>query len=197
MPHSLSFVARCAAWLVLSSSVDAMAHGITGSPPIAPPASLAVQAKLSAPPKDVTDLKFGEMFALPVGPRGLEPSAKLRELDGQRVRLVGYMVHGDVTSSRSFLLSPLPVTAGDEDESLADDIPASAVLVRVSDDKAAQLPNLAGLIRLTGVLHVGTTSDDASGRNAAASLDLDVTCARALRRAAAGTSRKATRRDSA
>src|SRR5690349_19988025 len=184
MSHSLSLSARCTALFLLLASPNALAHGSASSLPVAAPSSLAVQAKLSAPPKGVTDLKFGEMFALPVGPHGLEPSAKLRELDGQSVRLIGYMVHGDTTSSQGFLLSPLTVTAGDEDESLADDIPASAVLVRVADGKAAALPNLAGLRRLTGVLHVGTTSDDASGRNAAASLDLDATCARALRRAA-------------
>jgi hypothetical protein len=190
MSHSLLLIARCTALFVLSVSANALAHGGASTMPVAAPASLAVQSKLSAPPKGVTDLKFGEMFVLPVGPLGLEPSAKLRALDGQRVRLIGYMVHGDTTSAQGFLLSPLPVTAGDEDESLADDIPASAVLVRVADGKATALPNLAGLIHLTGVLHVGTTNDDASGRNAAASLDLDATCVRALRRAAAATSRR-------
>ena len=147
------------------------------------PRELAVTAALPPPPRGVTELKFHDMFALPVGPRGLEPSARLRDLDGHRVRVIGYMVRSEVASSRSFLLSPLPVLAGDEDESFADDIPASAVLVRVADGKTAALPHLAGLIRLTGVLHVGTTSDDDSGRNAAACLELDTTSARALRRA--------------
>lgn len=189
MHQRLGFLTRSVGVALALVATHLVAHG-AALPPIPPPSSLAVRARLPAPPRGVADLKFGEMFTLPIGPQGLEPSARLRELDGQRVRLIGYMVYGEAPTSRSFLLSPLPVTAGDEDESLADDIPASAMLVRVGDGKPAPLPHLAGLIRLTGVLHVGTTSDDDSGRNVAASLDLDAVCMRALRRAAASTSRR-------
>jgi len=189
MRNKFGFLTHAIGVATMLGAAHSAAHGVA-SPPIAPPSSLAVQAKLTTPSKDVTDLKFGEMFTLPVGSRGLEPSVKLRGLDGRRVRIVGYMVHGQPPSSRSFLLSPLPATAGDEDESMADDIPASAVLVRVDDGKATTLPQVVGLIRLTGVLHVGTTGEDVSDRNAAASLDLDASCARALRRAAASSSRK-------
>ena len=54
--------------------------------------ALVVDHKLEAAPAGVVDLKFQELFKLPVGERGLEPSEKLVALDGKRVRIVGYMV---------------------------------------------------------------------------------------------------------
>src|SRR5689334_5693118 len=42
-------------------------------------------AKLPPLPAGVTELKFGEFFVRPVGPRGLELTDKLLGLDGQRV----------------------------------------------------------------------------------------------------------------
>jgi hypothetical protein len=134
----------------------------------------------AATPAPVADLKFNEMFSMPVGPRGLAPSARLRELDARRVRMVGYMVHQEPATPGMFLLSPLPVLAGDEDEALADDVPANAVLVRLPATAKSTLRAQAGLIRITGVLHVGMSTDPVSGRSAAASLDADAATARAL-----------------
>ena len=50
------------------------------------------RAELPAPPDAAADLNFREFFALPIGPKGLVPSARLLGLDGRRVRIVGYMV---------------------------------------------------------------------------------------------------------
>jgi hypothetical protein len=159
------------------------ASGAAHDAPVAPPRQLAVALPLRAPPAGVRDLKFGEMFAAPVGPRGLEPSATLRELDGKRVRLIGYVVSGAAATADGFLLSPLPVVADDEDEALADDIPPSAVLVRVSG-LAHALPPVRGLVRLSGTLHLGAALDAATGRVSTAWLEPDRSTAQALRRLA-------------
>ena len=38
------------------------------------PASIAVRGRLSSPPAGVSELKFGDMVKMPVGPKGLEPT---------------------------------------------------------------------------------------------------------------------------
>jgi hypothetical protein len=149
------------------------------------PRALAVTGRLPAPPAGVSELKFAEMFKQPVGPKGLEPTERLRLLDGKRVRMVGYVVQQQPPLAGGFMLSPLPVVAGDEDESLADDIPPSVVLVRLPRAKSARVPAIPGLIQVNGVLHVGAS--EAGGRVAAAHIDLDAAAERAL---IANTSRK-------
>ncbi|APV49481.1 hypothetical protein BWI17_07170 [Betaproteobacteria bacterium GR16-43] len=120
------------------------------------------------------DLKFAEMFRLPVGPRGLEPSARLLALDGQRVRIVGYMVHREKATPGAFLIAPLPVLLGDEDEGLADDLPASSILVQLApraEGAPIAPPYAGGLFRVTGVLRVGNR-EEPDGRVSAARIDL-------------------------
>ena len=142
------------------------------------PRVLAVTHRLPVPPAGVTELKFAEMFRTPVGPKGLEPTERLRALDGKRVRMDGYVVHLEPPLAGAFMLSPLPVVAGDEDESLADDIPPSALLVRLPHAKDVHVAPLPGLIQVTGVLHVG--GSEAGDRVAAAHLDLDAVRERAV-----------------
>ena len=169
------FPCAIAAALALATSLPAFAHG---TPFVRVPRSLAVEKRLGEPPAGVADLKFADMFKLPVGPKGLEPTARLRALDGKRVRMIGYVVQQEPPLAGAFTLSPLPVVAGDEDESLADDIPASAMLVRLPHAKDARVPALPGLIQVSGVLHVGAS--EAGGRVAGAHIDLDALPERAL-----------------
>ena len=99
----------------------------------------------------VQDLAFTEFFRQPVGPRGLEPTAKLLSLAGKRVRLSGYLAQAENGSPGVALLSPQPLVLGDGDEGLADDLPASVVTVlgRMPD----ALPR-SSRVRLTGVLEL-------------------------------------------
>ncbi|MGS0755766.1 hypothetical protein ACVBEH_14485 [Roseateles sp. GG27B] len=122
-----------------------------------------------------TDLKFGEFFTMPVGPRGLEPSAKLLALQGRQVRMLGYMARQDAADALPgvILLTPLPVTLGDEDERYADDLPVTTVYVHL--DAAPQSPVLAylpGLLALTGRLELGSQAE-ADGRRSSVRLRLD------------------------
>jgi hypothetical protein len=124
---------------------------------------------------DAVDLKFGDFFVRPVGPRGLEPTARLKSLDGQRVRLIGYMVRQGSTSPVTGLLvlAPLPVAMGEEDESYADDLPASAVHVHLADaQRALRLPHMPGLMALTGTLQLGAGAEP-DGRRSMVRLQLD------------------------
>lgn len=144
------------------------------------PAALAVRKDLGAPPRGVIDLKFRDMFKLPVGPRGLEPTEALSALDGKRVRMIGYMVQQEPLPMASFLLAPLPVQISDEDEPLADDLPPSTVSVIVPGAESKAIRSLPGLIQITGVLHLGAVADANTGRVSGAQIRLDAPLARAL-----------------
>ena len=179
------FTLALAGLLALIPAPFAHANGATGtSATTRVPAALAVTRRLGAPPAGVTELKFADMFKLPVGPKGLEPTDRLRALDGKRVRIVGYMVQQELPVGGSFMLSPLPASAGDEDESLADDLPASTIIVQLPNGPGTIVPDLHGLIRVTGVLHVGATEVARTERVAAARVTLDARTERALLRLA-------------
>ena len=149
------------------------------------PAALAVAGELPPPPAGVTDLKFRELFKLPIGPRGLEPSEKLIGLNGKQVRMVGYMAKEENSTAGMFILSPLPVAMGDEDESFADDLPASAVFVHVESSRNALIPYLPGLIQLTGTLQFGP-QQEGDGRVSTVRLLLDPTLAKEIVQETAG-----------
>ncbi len=141
---------------------------------------LEVLGPLAPPAAGVTDLRFHEFFKLPVGPRGLDLSEKIRSLELHRVRLVGYMVRQEIPTSGVFILSPLPISLGDEDESLADDLPASVVFVHVEEQfSASRIPRMTGLISVTGVLSIGATEEQ-DGHVSSLRLTLDSSDAMAL-----------------
>ena len=148
-----------------------LAHG--GQATMAAPPALAVSGVLPPPPAGVAELRFSEMFQRPVGPKGLEPSARLLALDGLTVRLIGYMARADVPMAGRLVLAPLPIAMGDEDEPLADDLPAQAVFVHLSGQAAGQaLPNYSGLIQLQGRLSIGVR-DEPDGHLSSVRLLLD------------------------
>jgi hypothetical protein len=137
------------------------------------PAALTVALPLGEPPHDVHDLRFRDVFKLPVGPKGLELTDVLKGLDGKRVRIVGYMVQQQVPSAGAFMLTPLPVASGDDDESFADDIPASVIFVTLPHGAATLVPRLPGLLKVTGTLRVGAHEIPGTERIAAARIELD------------------------
>ena len=123
------------------------------------PIALKVSGPLPPPSVGTTDLKFHEIFKLPIGPRGLEPSERIVGLNGKQVRMVGYMAKEENPTPGLFILSPLPVNMGDEDESFADDLPASAVFVHMGTANNNVVPYLPGLLKLTGVLQFGAQQE--------------------------------------
>ena len=148
--------------------------------PVRIQSSLAVRRDLGPPPAGVADLRFHDLFKTPVGDRGLEPGAKLVALDGKRVRVVGYMVRQQPEPVGRFLLSPLPADISDEDEPLADDLPANVITVNIPGAANQAVPLLPGLIQITGVLRIGAHVDSESGRVSWVQILLDPKPARAL-----------------
>lgn len=119
---------------------------------------LQVNGALPALANGITDLKFSELFKMPVGSRGMESSAKLLSLDNKPVRIVGYMAKQETPTPGLFILTPLPVNMGDEDDKFADDMPANSIFVHVDNPDALVLYT-PGLINLTGLLSLGKAQE--------------------------------------
>jgi hypothetical protein len=136
--------------------------------------SSVARATLALPalPASVTELKFNEFFAQPIGPRGLELTEKLRGLDGRRVRMLGYMVQQEKPPPGRLLLTPMPVDIHEHDNGLADDLPASTVFVSVPTVRDEVVPYAPGLMLLTGTLSVGNRTEP-DGRISVVRLAMD------------------------
>lgn len=122
------------------------------------PSKLAVRRELPTPSRGIVEFKFNEIFKMPIGPRGLEPSKKLKAVNGKQVRVVGFMVQ-QKSNMGSFLLSPLPIAVGAEDESLADDLPAGLIRVDLDESPSVMIPHIPGLLQITGTLHIKNQMD--------------------------------------
>lgn len=104
---------------------------------------------------DAEDLKFSEFFKLPVGPQGLETTARLTSLNGKKVRIRGYMVQQELAKPGFFLLTPLPTKTTEADDSMADDLPPSTVFVHFRSHAGHNVAHRQGLLEFTGYLSVG------------------------------------------
>ncbi len=152
--------------------------------PAAPVSAVARAAAAPLPalpplPEGVTELRFEDFFQTPVGPRGLELTAKLKALDGKRVRIVGHMVaeqisddegnisglpgdavrNGITTVAGRFLLAATPQTTNYAHYGLSEDLPPQLVYVTVPERADAPVPFKAGPLLLMGVLSVGPKSE--------------------------------------
>jgi len=155
--------------LVLALVCASFAIGCSTSSPVAKGTS---DTKLPPLPADVKELKFSDFFVSPVGPRGLEVTEKLRGLDGQRVRMLGYMVRQDHGVAGRFLFAALPVQLHDHDSALADDLPPATVYVTVPTCRDQHVPFASGLMLLTGTASVGA-QEEHDGRISLVRLALD------------------------
>lgn len=147
------------------------------------PRALIVQAALPPPPKDTIELKFRDLYKMPVGPRGLEPSDALLAAEGKQVRLIGFMVREESGSDDGFLLSPLPVETSEEDEGLADDLPAATIRVSFRSRNGQHVPYMPGLLKISGILRLQAHTDPQSQRVTFVQLEPDKATGRALARA--------------
>ena len=111
-------------------------------------------------PEGVEELSFQEFYRNPVGPRGLEPSAKLLSLNGRRVRILGFVAETERANKRNIIFAPLPLKPQPEEYGLCDEIPATHLLVTIPGDPETQVPLLPGAMLLTGTLAVGHSTED-------------------------------------
>ena len=116
--------------------------------------------KLPPLPEGVEEISFQEFYQQPVGPRGLEPSAKLLSLDGKQVRIFGFMGEMCRADKRHMIFAPVPLKPQPEEYGLCDDIPATHVLVTVPGNPNETIPFSAAPMLLTGVLSLGVSSND-------------------------------------
>ena len=118
-------------------------------------------------PAPFSTLKFGDLYKMPVGPEGLEPSETLLNLANQRVSMLGYVVAQTPILPGRIILSPLPISIDNEDESLADDLPPTVVFVHFDPANPVitqLLDHPSGtLLKVRGVLSVGQ-QEEADGR---------------------------------
>ena len=119
---------------------------------------------LPALPSPPVELRFEQLYKHPVGPRGLEPTAQLLRLDGQRVRMVGYMVDTEQPVTGMFMLAPLPVQLAESDDGPADDLPGGTVFVHLPSPYASRTPaHQLGLLQIVGKLELGAR-EESNGR---------------------------------
>jgi hypothetical protein len=104
---------------------------------------------------DPAALAFSEFFR-PASAR-LQPSDKLTALEGQRVRLVGFMAQMEDGPSGAFYLAARPVNC-DEGGAGTGDLPPDAVLVVVPWSAGAGIPFLPGPLEVVGTLNLGAAT---------------------------------------
>ena len=121
----------------------------TTEAPASPPELDAALAEEYAP------LAFQEFYVTPVGPRGLEYSAKTQQLAGRRVKLTGHMVRHYHDDPRLFLFTAIPTTHDQREYMLADSLPVSLVHV-IMEVRPGQAPDWRPrAITVYGVLETG------------------------------------------
>ncbi len=122
---------------------------------------------------DSVRLRMSEFFQFPVGPKGLQISPALREAQGKKVSLQGYVVQQEVAAPGQFLLTPRPVQMSQHADGEADDLPPATVLVSLPAEQQDWLVAYTrGLVELVGVLDVGR-QEGPDGRVSWVRLQLD------------------------
>jgi hypothetical protein len=125
-------------------------------------------------------LRFADFFQPPAATKGLALTQTLRQADGQRVRLTGYMVQQEQPPLGRFMFTPRPVRMSEQADGDADDLPAAWVMVYLdSQQQDFAIPHQRGLLELQGVLHVGRLEEQ-DGRVSWVRLQLDADATRGM-----------------
>jgi hypothetical protein len=144
------------------------------------PGSAAEPADLAAPPTKLRPrpaprtpsrptIDFSELYTF--GPRALEPTPRLRALQGQRVTLVGFMVELALPARGGFFLAPYPATS-DESGAGRGGLPPTSVLVLVPSARGRTVTFIAGPLEVTGTLDAGNRASP-DGEMSSVRLHLD------------------------
>lgn len=116
---------------------------------------LAAIKHLQPAPEGVTHLTFTEFFASPIGPRGLEYTKTIKHLEGQRVRILGFMVKQTRPSPGTVLFAPYAAITHEGEYGLCDDLPPATLFVHVPKYADLAVPFTPGPLLLTGKLDLG------------------------------------------
>lgn len=161
----------------MTRAANAARAGIFGLLPLALLCGCAVAphapADATAAAVPPAELSFEDFYKHPVGPYGLEPTARLLELDGQRVRIVGYMVDEQEPTPGLLKITAVPVQLAELEDGPADDLPGATVFVHLTPAAAGQtVPFKPGPLELVGRLELGS-HEEPDGRVSYVRLLLD------------------------
>ena len=125
-------------------------------------------------------MPWRDFFQNPIGPQGLVVSDKLRQAQGQQVRISGYMVQQESGKPGQFLLTPRPVLMSQHADGEADDLPPATVLVTLAPEQQDRMVAYTrGVMDVVGVLDVGR-QEGADGRVSWVRLRLPADSTRAM-----------------
>jgi hypothetical protein len=110
----------------------------------------------AAPSSEPTSLAFRELLAS--AGQDLHPSDKAVALNGQRVRLVGFMAHLEIAPRGAFYLAPRPVSCDEAGGGTAD-LPPEAVYVVVRSAAGEEIEFTPRVLEVTGRLEVGNRAE--------------------------------------
>ena len=141
----------------------------------------ATPARAQTPePTPPLALPWRDFFQSPIGPLGLVVSDKLRQAQGQQVRISGYMVQQESGKPGQFLLTPRPVLMSQHADGEADDLPPATVLVTLATEHHDRMVAYTrGVMDVIGVLDVGR-QEGADGRVSWVRLQLPADSTRAM-----------------
>jgi hypothetical protein len=130
------------------------------------PAAQATKPVAELPPAEQLDMRD---LVAPGPVLGLSDRAK--SLDGERVRMVGFMAHMEDPPAGGFYLVPLPVLADEAGGGTAD-LPPQSVLVVSRAAAGQRIPFIEGRLEVTGTLELGSRTEQ-DGRVTHIRLHLD------------------------
>lgn len=109
-------------------------------------------------------LTFNDFYRLPVGPKGLEPTETLLNLQGKTVRVEGYMVQEEEPLRGLFMLTSTPVTMAELADGPADFLPPATLFVQLPEDSPKRyVRHEPGLWKVVGRLDLGAR-EETNGR---------------------------------
>jgi hypothetical protein len=140
----------------------------------------AAHAQTPADAAPLAELRFQDFFTLPVGKQGLEMGPALRQADGKKVAITGYMVQQESSLPGQFMLTPRPVQMSEHADGDADDLPPAVLLVKLDASQSDWVvPHARGLIQVRGVLRVGR-EEGRDGRVSWVQMQLDPDATRGM-----------------
>ncbi len=114
---------------------------------------IALSAASGSPSRaEPPTLEFREFFDR--AGQELKPSGRLLQLQGNRVKLVGFMAKLEVAPRGGFYLTPRPVSCDEEGAGTAD-LPVEAVYVVVRSSPGEEVAYTPRALEVTGRLQVG------------------------------------------
>ncbi len=121
--------------------------------------------------KEAASLAFNEILA--PDPTALKPSEKLLRLNGQRVRIRGYMAEFEAPTNGYFYLTPRRVRC-DESGNGTGELPVESIRVKSAKQPQRQWEHIPAVLEVVGVIAIGNdgTTDEA-GNYAATRLTAD------------------------